>query len=98
MSRPQSDEDAYVQIAQRSYITVAEKLEAVARRMRQLAERVPSDRTSAVGKAAEAVSEYTQGVGSIGTHLWEVVNDAEHLDRYRREQSVSSASREGVQR
>ncbi len=58
--------------------------------MRQLAERVPSDRSSAVGNAAEAVSEYTQGVSAIGTHLWAVVNDAEHLDRFRREQAEKS--------
>jgi len=84
-TRDLTDEDIYVRNAQRSYLTVAEKLEAVARRIRQLAERVPNDRTSAVGQAAEAVSEYTQGVGAIGTHLWAVVNDAEHLDRFRRD-------------
>lgn len=86
-TRDLTDEDVYVRNAQRSYLTVAEKLEAVARRMRQLSERVPDARHSAVGKAAEAVSEYTQGVGSIGTHLWAVVNEAEHLDRFRREQA-----------
>jgi hypothetical protein len=81
----------YVRIAQRSYLTVAEKLEEVARRMRQLSERLPGmTRQTAVSAAAEAVSEYVQGVGSIGTHLWAVVHDAEHLDRFRREQSAGA--------
>lgn len=90
-ARDLTDEEVYVRNAQHQAEVVAQKLETLAARLRQLGEsgfNSTNRRTGAVGVAADIVSEFTQGVGNIGTFLWGVVHNAEHLDRYRREESV----------
>lgn len=83
--RPQTDDEAYVLAARRHYETVATKLEELAADIRQRGAYVGSGKRTAVAHAADAMSEFTQGVGGIGSFLWGIVHDAEHLDRFRRE-------------
>jgi hypothetical protein len=90
--RPQTDDEAYVQAAQRHYETVATKLEQLAAEIRERGGRVGSGNRTAVAHAADAMSEFTQGVGGIGSFLWGIVHDAEHLDRFRRESAASGSS------
>ena len=61
---------------------VAEKLETVAKRLRQQAEHFKRRdvRGGAAGVAADTVNDYVQGVGSQGTFLWSVVRDAAVMD------------------
>lgn len=79
-----TDEDIYIECARREYETVAKKLEQLAVRVREQGQYVGTGRASAVSRAADLMSEFTQGVGNIGTFLWGVVHNAEHLDRHRR--------------
>lgn len=91
--RHMTDEEVYVREAVRYVDTVARRLEGLASRLRQAAERYVTlgasanehvVRSGCVGVAAEVVNEYTQGVGSNGTYLWGVINSAREVDDYRR--------------
>jgi hypothetical protein len=85
VDRPTTDEDLYVREAIRQYDVVADRLEKLVHRMRELGVRVanPNSKTTAVSKSAEAVSEFTNGVGNISSHLWGLITNAQDLDEYR---------------
>jgi len=86
----------YITQAERSVEVIAHNLERLASRLRTLAGgyqhlTVTTNphvlRSGAVGVAAEIINEYTNGVGNNGTHLWDVIRNAQALDDHRREVS-----------
>lgn len=82
-ARPTTDAGVYAQDAMRSVETIARELEELAGRLRAQVSGFNNPNLSAVGLAADIVSDYTQGVGSRGTRLWTLVHAAGLVDQAR---------------
>lgn len=91
--RDMTDEEVYVDEAIRNVDTVAQGLERLAVRLRETAQQYATvgrsnnehlARSGCIGVAAELISQYAQGVGNNGTHLWGLVRSAQAVDDHRR--------------
>jgi hypothetical protein len=73
-----TDKEIRVASARRAASNVAEKLRTLADRIERIgSDFATTDLPAAV--AADIVGDFTQGVGSIGAVLWQVVRNAEDL-------------------
>lgn len=84
MKRTAQDVEDFEDLLKREMDTVARKLENLADSLRRRMSWV-SAQNDATREAADFVSEFTNGVGSIGSFLWTVVHNAGILDTVRRE-------------
>jgi hypothetical protein len=73
---------AYASEAAQNVETVAVRLEALAQRLREYRPALERVRGKASSRAADFVSEYTNGVGNLGTYLWGIVQLAGEADVY----------------
>lgn len=73
-----TDKEIRIANARRAANNVAEKLRTLADRIEGIgSDFATTDRPAAV--AADIVNDFTQGVGSIGAVLWQVVRNADDL-------------------
>jgi hypothetical protein len=83
-TRP-TTEELYLRGAKHSVDTIATRLEALARRLRETSEQYnsTSSRASALATSAEIIEQFTSGIGNIAPFLGTAVRTAQDLDAFR---------------
>ena len=78
-----SEEVTYVELTHQSVVNLADELEKLSVRMRELARlfKSPMSDRVAVDVAANIVDEYVQKTGSLGGRLSVIVHNAGYVDR-----------------
>lgn len=80
--------------------SVADALTHLAGRVRKMSQRfahIGPDTGTAVGVAAELVSDVVQGTGALGTLMWTLTNNASRFDREQQAARIAAQSgKDGV--